>query len=70
MTQIRSEIPGAVWQVKIAEGDQVDAGDELIILESMKMEIPVIAPIGGTVSALHVKPDDRVQEGDLLAELA
>ena len=69
MTQIRSEIPASVWQVKVAEGDEVDAGDELIILESMKMEIPVVAPVGGTVSALHVQPDDRVQEGDLLAEL-
>jgi biotin carboxyl carrier protein len=70
MTQIRSEIPASVWQVKVVEGDQVEAGDELIILESMKMEIPVVAPSGGTVSALHVKPDDRVQEGDVLAELA
>jgi acetyl-CoA carboxylase biotin carboxyl carrier protein len=70
MTQIRSEIPASVWQVNVAEGDQVAEGDELIILESMKMEIPVVAPIGGTVSALHVKPDDRVQEGDVLAELA
>jgi biotin carboxyl carrier protein len=70
MTQIRSEIPASVWQVKVAKGDQVEAGDELIILESMKMEIPVVAPVGGTVSALHVKPDDRVQEGDMLAELA
>jgi acetyl-CoA carboxylase biotin carboxyl carrier protein len=70
MTQIRSEIPASVWQVKVAEGDQVEEGDELIILESMKMEIPVVAPTGGTVSVLHVKPDDRVQEGDMLAELA
>ena len=69
MTQIRSEIPASVWQVNVAEGDQVAAGDELIILESMKMEIPVVAPVGGTVNALHVKPDDRVQEGDVLAEL-
>ena len=49
MTQIRSEIPASVWQVKVAEGDQVADGDELIILESMKMEIPVVAPVGGTV---------------------
>ena len=69
MIQIRSEIPASVWQVKVMEGDQVEAGDELIILESMKMEIAVVAPVGGTVRAVHAKPDDRVQEGDLLAEL-
>jgi biotin carboxyl carrier protein len=58
-----------VWQVKVAAGDTVESGDELIILESMKMEIPVVAPVSGTVSAIHVSPDDRVQEGDALAEL-
>jgi biotin carboxyl carrier protein len=69
MTTIRSEIPATVWQVKVAAGDAVQSGDELIILESMKMEIPVVAPVSGTVSAVHVSPDDRVQEGDALAEL-
>jgi biotin carboxyl carrier protein len=69
MTTIRSEIPATVWQVKVAAGDTVESGDELIILESMKMEIPVVAPVSGTVSAIHVSPDDRVQEGDALAEL-
>jgi biotin carboxyl carrier protein len=69
MTQIRSEIPASVWQVKVAAGDQVESGDELIILESMKMEIPVVAPTSGRVSAVHVAPDDRVQEGDVLAEI-
>ena len=69
MTTIRSEIPATVWQVKVAAGDSVQSGDELIILESMKMEIPVVAPVSGTVSAVHVSPDDRVQEGDALAEL-
>ena len=70
MTQIRSEIPASVWQVKFAEGDQVDVGAQLIVPESIQMEIPVVAPVGGTVSALPVQPDDRVREGDLLAELA
>ncbi len=69
MTTIRSEIPASVWQVKVAVGDEVEAGDELVILESMKMEIPVTAPVAGTISTVHVKPDDRVQEGDALAEL-
>jgi biotin carboxyl carrier protein len=69
MTTIRSEIPATVWQVKVAAGDTVESGDEIIILESMKMEIPVIAPSSGTISSVLVAPDDRVQEGDALAEI-
>ena len=69
MTTIRSEIPGTVWQVNVGVGDDVEAGDEIIILESMKMEIPVTAPSSGKVTTLHVAPDDRVQEGDALAEV-
>ncbi len=69
MTTIRSEIPATVWQVKVAAGDTVESGDEIIILESMKMEIPVVAPSSGTISSVLVSPDDRVQEGDALAEL-
>ena len=69
MTTIRSEIPATVWQVNVAAGDDVQAGDEIIILESMKMEIPVVAPASGKVTTLHVAPDDRVQEGDPLAEM-
>ena len=64
MTIVRAEIPATVWQVNVAVGDDVDAGDEIIILESMKMEIPVVAPSRGTVTTVHVAPDDRVQEGD------
>ncbi|MFQ5948928.1 MAG: acetyl-CoA carboxylase biotin carboxyl carrier protein subunit, partial [Acidimicrobiia bacterium] len=53
-----------------AEVDQkVEEGDELVILESMKMEIPVFAPITGTVKAIHVEPEQVVQEGDLIAEI-
>ncbi len=69
MTTIRSEIPATVWQVKVAPGDHVEADDEIIILESMKMEIPVIAPRAGVVKAVLVAAADRVQEGDALAEL-
>jgi biotin carboxyl carrier protein len=56
-----------VWQVVAAEGHQVEAGDTLVILESMKMEIPVLAETAGTVSKLHVAEGDVVQEGDLIA---
>ena len=69
MTTVRAEIPATVWQVKVAVGDQVVEGQELIILESMKMEIPVTAPHDGPVQVLHVGPEDRVQEGDALADI-
>jgi biotin carboxyl carrier protein len=56
-----------VWRVVVAEGDHVDDGDTLVILESMKMEIPVLAEQPGTVTKLHVAEGDVVQEDDLIA---
>jgi biotin carboxyl carrier protein len=56
-----------VWKVVAAEGQQVDVSDTLVILESMKMEIPVLAEAAGTVSKLHVAEGDVIQEGDLIA---
>ena len=67
MPEVRAEITANVWQVRVELGQTVDVGDELVILESMKMEIPVVAPLAGTVAALAVAPDDQVQEGDLIA---
>jgi biotin carboxyl carrier protein len=58
-----------VWKVVVAEGDKVTDGDTLVILESMKMEIPVLAEQDGRVAALHVSEGDVVQEGDVLAVL-
>ena len=69
MTEVRAEITANVWQVPAEVGQQVEEGDELVILESMKMEIPVIAPCAGTVTAVHIKPEDQVKEGDLVAEI-
>jgi biotin carboxyl carrier protein len=56
-----------VWKVVVAAGDTVADGDTLVILESMKMEIPVLAEEGGTVTTLAVGEGDVVQEGDLIA---
>jgi biotin carboxyl carrier protein len=56
-----------VWQVVTSEGDEVGEGDTLVILESMKMEIPVVAETPGTVTKLAVAEGDVVQEGDLIA---
>ena len=67
MPEVRAEITANVWQVRVEVGQRVDVGDELVILESMKMEIPVVAPLAGTVSQLAVAPDDQVIEGDLIA---
>ncbi len=56
-----------VWKIIVAEGDTVEDGDTLVILESMKMEIPVLAEDAGTISKLSVAEGDVVQEGDLIA---
>jgi acetyl-CoA carboxylase biotin carboxyl carrier protein len=65
--EVRAEITANVWQVAVEEGQMIAEGDDVVILESMKMEIPVPAPVAGTVRELHVSPDDQVQEGDLIA---
>lgn len=65
--EIRAEMVANVWKVVVAPGDPVTDGDTLVILESMKMEIPVITEVSGTVSALHVGEGDVVQEGDVIA---
>lgn len=67
MPEVRAEITANVWQVRVEVGQRVAVGDELVILESMKMEIPVVAPIPGTITELAVAPDDQVTEGDLIA---
>ncbi len=67
MTQVRAEMVANVWKVVAAEGDTVADGDTLVILESMKMEIPVIAEESGTLTQLAVAEGDVVQEGDLIA---
>ncbi|HEV3225888.1 MAG TPA: biotin/lipoyl-binding carrier protein [Acidimicrobiales bacterium] len=67
MSEVRAEITANVWQVRVEVGQTVEVGDELVILESMKMEIPVVAPLAGTVSQLAVAPEDQVKEGDLIA---
>jgi biotin carboxyl carrier protein len=59
-----------VWRVVVSEGDQVDEGDTLVILESMKMEIPILAETSGTVSQLKVAEGEVVQEGDLIAVIS
>ena len=65
--EVRAEMVANVWKVVVHEGDTVGEGDTLVILESMKMEIPVVAEAAGTVSELKVGEGDVVQEGDVIA---
>jgi biotin carboxyl carrier protein len=69
VAEIRAEMVANVWKVVVSQGDTVADGDTLVILESMKMEIPVLAEGAGTVTALHVGEGDVVQEGDVIAEI-
>ncbi|MGH8889609.1 MAG: biotin/lipoyl-binding carrier protein [Acidothermaceae bacterium] len=64
--EVRAEMVANVWKIVVTEGQQVDDGDTLVILESMKMEIPVVAESSGTVS-IKIAEGDVVQEGDLIA---
>ena len=67
MANVEAEMVANVWKVLVATGAQVAEGDTLVILESMKMEIPVVAPQGGTVTAVNVVEGGVVQEGDIIA---
>jgi acetyl-CoA carboxylase biotin carboxyl carrier protein len=65
--EIRAEMVANVWKVVASAGDSVSEGDTLVILESMKMEIPVLCDSDGVVAQLAVNEGDVVQEGDLIA---
>jgi acetyl-CoA carboxylase biotin carboxyl carrier protein len=68
-TKVASEVTGLVWKVEKNVGDVVDAGDVLLILESMKMELPVEAPIGGKIAEIRCKEGQSIGEGDVLVIL-
>jgi acetyl-CoA carboxylase biotin carboxyl carrier protein len=65
-----AEMVANVMKVAVATGDRVDVGDAVVLLESMKMEIPVLTEFAGTISAVKVTPGDVVQEGDILVSIA
>jgi acetyl-CoA carboxylase biotin carboxyl carrier protein len=67
--KITSDLNGSVWKIEVAVGARVVEGDTLILIESMKMEIPVSAPRAGTVKAIFVKEEQQVAEGETLAIL-
>ena len=69
MSELRAEITANVWKVLVTPGQSVAADEELMILESMKMEIPVVAPEPGVVAEVLVAENDQVAENDLLIRL-
>jgi acetyl-CoA carboxylase biotin carboxyl carrier protein len=69
VAEVRAEMVANVWKVVAKEGDTVDDGDTLVILESMKMEIPVLAEGSGVVTKVHVAEGDVVQDGDPIATI-
>jgi biotin carboxyl carrier protein len=69
VSEIVAEMVANVLSVSVEAGDKVSAGDVVIVLESMKMEIPVIAEDDGTVRSVKIAPADVVQDGDVMLEL-
>jgi len=69
MAQIRSEIAGSVWKIEVQSGQEVAVGQVLVILESMKMEIPLEAERAGRIGAILVVEGEAVKEGQPLLEI-
>jgi len=67
--EIKSEITGRVWKLETQPGDRVGFDDPILILESMKMEIPISAPTAGTIAEIRVAEKDLVEEGQVVAVL-
>ena len=66
---IKAHITGTVWKVEAQVGDEIEEEDIVMILESMKMEMPIEAPADGTLTEILVKPNDAVQEGQVVARM-
>lgn len=69
LTKIEADVAGKVWKVVAGPGDALSPDDPILIIESMKMEIPVMAPRAGKVSRVLVKEGDAVREGQVVAEM-
>ena len=66
-TEVEAQIAGSVWKIEKTVGDAVQEEDVILILESMKMEIPVEAPCSGTLTEIRVAEGDAIEEGAVLA---
>lgn len=69
MVSVLSEVSGSVWKIEVRIGQAVAQGDPLVIIESMKMEIPVEAPVGGTVAEIRVAEGEPIAEGAVVVVL-
>jgi acetyl-CoA carboxylase biotin carboxyl carrier protein len=69
MSQVMATMAGNVWKIVVGVGEQVEEGQDVVILESMKMEIPIAAETSGIVKEIKVQEGDFVNEGDVLIEL-
>ncbi len=68
-TEVVAHITGTVWEIRVNVGDQVAAEQVLVVLESMKMEMPVEAPVAGKVTSIAVEKGQAVEEGEVLLSL-
>ena len=69
VVNVKSEIAGNVWKIQLKAGDRVDVDGEIMILESMKMEIPVLSPKAGVIKEIRVSEGEAIGEGQLVAIL-
>jgi acetyl-CoA carboxylase biotin carboxyl carrier protein len=69
VVNVKSEIAGNVWKIQTKPGDRVEVDGEIMILESMKMEIPVLSPRAGTIKEIRVSEGEAIDEGQLVAIL-
>jgi acetyl-CoA carboxylase biotin carboxyl carrier protein len=65
--EVRAEITGAVWKIERQVGESVEIEDTIVILESMKMEIPIVAPRPGRIADIRVTEGDTIEEGQIVA---
>jgi acetyl-CoA carboxylase biotin carboxyl carrier protein len=66
---IKAHITGTIWKIEVAVGDEVEEDDVVIIIESMKMEMPIEAPADGNITEILAKEGDSVQDGQVLARM-
>ncbi len=67
MSEIKASMAGNMWKIVVKEGDKVEAGDDVAILESMKMEIPISTEQSGIIKEIKVSEGDFINEGDVIA---
>jgi acetyl-CoA carboxylase biotin carboxyl carrier protein len=67
--EAKSEVSGSVWKIEVSAGQRIEEGDTIMLIESMKMEIPVVAEAAGTVASILVAEADAIVEGQAVAIL-